>query len=282
MAFGNTLATYAFHRIRSYAEAARAWDDIPAIRGTNPIDNGKPLRRDRKNASAYALHYLPAMNAYAVRLYDTHVVTFHNDGSFTVNLSYGSNTTNDFATNFLPRGWLAFTQYGQPVLTHADNYVDPPTRRHYPAFKPLRILPSGLIDASTVPQMVVKRVNKSLAAALRKKIKPLIDYIDTLHALGNMSDEAVDAMRGKRPQSPLPDFTRLEAMLDENDFPHIAGTFYRRQYNHHFKMYQNTLTLKLAKEVLYDHAYRLGGAYYMEDVPLGTIKEGMVQKKEQK
>lgn len=97
MAFG--VSMYNVDYVRSYADAVDMYNKATAWRGEDP-DGERPLpdKRDR----AYGVR----MDGTDVvfRMYHTDVVTWHKDGSYTVNNGgYHTNSTCAFATNFMPR-----------------------------------------------------------------------------------------------------------------------------------------------------------------------------------
>lgn len=98
MAFG--VSMYNVDYVLSYADAVDMYNKATAWRGEDP-DGERPLpnKRDRN----YGVRMVGTDVVF--RMHHTDVVTWHKDGSYTVNNGgYNTNSTCAFANNFTPRG----------------------------------------------------------------------------------------------------------------------------------------------------------------------------------
>ena len=291
MTYAN-LQTNKFVTLSSYAEAEAHFNNTKPIRGRTKDNDGVPLRCDRRYHQSYRLLKLnnptdqTAKPAYAARLYRTDVVTFFHDGSVMLDIGYNSTTTADFASHFLPHGFSCHLFAGKCVLSEHR------TKQHYVCKQkvglalnlttdPLTNTKRYEVARSTVPPMYVQKVDKKRGAAARKLVKPLLDYCQTLAALGPISMETFQNMRGDNngPRWGSLVAPTLNYLTDDTNFPKLAATFYSSRSYYQGKHYTPdpicVINDKRAKAEILDAAYRLTDAYYKDLLPYGKVHRKM-------
>lgn len=293
MAFAN-LNTSAFAPLRSYADADIYFNNTREVRGYDKTLNGVPLRNDRKLHTAYSLRRLND-GSYACHMYHTDVLVFHKDGSLTLDVSYNTQSTHDFANRFLwgangaNTKFYVHTKNGIPLLSnHADG-------RCYPAHKPIILRPYNqstpanptetlYIDhvASNTEPYYVKRVHRAKGAQARKHIASLLAYARTMEAMGPLPIETVQSMvsdnDGVSIHSCGVHTALLHMSLDEIASPDnhakIVGAFYFRTYKYN-NPHLLSFKTKLFRDCVLAAAYKANDAYILEEVPLGGFHKDM-------
>ena len=260
-----------FVGIRTFADCEGHYTNTTTIRGYDKEEHGVPLRLDRVNHSYMRLMKLND-DTYACRLHQTNVVTFKRDGRIVVDLTYGSVSTREFASRFLPytSGLSCYTLSGKEILSD----------RHgaYPAgYGTLELVQEAgavqgryVVNRAGLPTMGVKRVDRKKAKAPRDLIQPLMDYAKTLMALspGGVSRETWQAMGGQHPQLRA-DLLTTEEIAYPDNWPRIVAAYMVGS-----SMGSIVIPASFA-DAIQDRAYTLMGAYYMEALPVGVVHRKM-------
>ena len=187
-----SIDTYRLPRIRCFQDAEVYYNNTQAIRGQDKSSAGVPLRSDRKNWRTTSLRKLNN-GGYALRLYYTDVVVYHSDGSVTLDVSYKSRSTNEFASALLPPSINACTRFDRPVVYIGNNGYG---YDYYLGIRPMTFIknPETNTYALLNPEQlaVTKQVlNRKRAKAVREMLQPLMGFVNTMRAMGPLSEDAL-------------------------------------------------------------------------------------------
>ena len=89
-----------FHSIYNYNEAKDVFNRVKQKRGTDKLEEGVPLERNRSCMNTRRLMYCAETGAYTARLYDTDCVTWYENGAIAIDCSYPSTPTATFINQF--------------------------------------------------------------------------------------------------------------------------------------------------------------------------------------
>ena len=154
------------------------------------------------------------VTAYAARLYVTDVVTYFPDGTIYLNHDgWITPTTTEFMDEHIPKAYKTHASPNFSVRREANKLVVhiEPRGGYYETFvlradrTPNIFVPTG--EPSTPykfinpPKLVKRGVDRKVTAALRKRIKPFMDYAETILKLsdGWISNASVYDAREKCP-----------------------------------------------------------------------------------
>ena len=187
--FTNTNAHSDILGIRDYAHAVRQFNEIEPIRGRGRNAGIKPLGDRRKP------HVQIIESAYdsgtsdpiiSVKLYDTEILQYHPDGRINIFFDGFDTQTTLLIMNIVLRRasfsyihqthnrvWLSSTKHGKDyaLRTDADNWM--------------RTDAEGYLEPADgdVLGVVVHRVNRAGAKAVRAKLQPFKNYVLRMHKL---------------------------------------------------------------------------------------------------
>lgn len=283
MSFGG-ISFNRLKRLTSYEGCAMYYANTKAMRGSDKAIRGVPLREDRTQPDNYALHYRPADYSYALRLYSTDVVTYKRDGTVVIDATYRSNTTNDFATFYMPTGSnLSCRQReGHTVITDYLGYY-PAGRTRLELVKTTagKYVVNRESKAYPIPVMQVRRIDRTKTAAPRKFIAPFFAYLDTLCALTHETGFTSGAVKEMQGDGEWVDIRRmrLEDLQDETLWPRLAtsNAYTRNRWvsGAGGGEYRGFIQEAAIKERVTDRAYETMGAYYMETLAVGVVHRDM-------
>ena len=267
--------------LRDYQAADHFYRRTETIRGKVKDYYGVPLRKDRRNHEVMRLR--KHANAFAARLYATDVVVWHDDDTISVDITYNSQTTRRFAAPLLPYGITSYLRDGKPI-------IQDPFGEYVAAYGVIKLIPYEYfvptspnalhrykVDRDTVPTMEVRRLDRKVAAAVRRELKPLFAYLRTMQSLGSVpysTWEEMAALSGDTPNGwVVPRHVPSSAFTDPELFPAVAAACMmttREWSNGEFVLTCRVSTKQV--EVLREEAYRRAGAYYLEPVPCGLFR----------
>lgn len=201
-------------RIRSWSDAKIAFENTAPIRGEDKCLSGVPLERSRRahRTKFLSRHTSPDGEvSFRLHLYYTSVVTYHQDGRVTLDLSYTTVSTAGFANALTPPDVHVRLERGNMVVRclGTGEFIANGTVT-------LRRAVGGDYVPDGTPQRYYDKLNLSRAAQARKQIRPLLDYLHTIEALTPISREAYAGMRAAIP-SPLD-------VENPDHFPAIAAS----------------------------------------------------------
>jgi len=167
--FGNSA--HQLDPVRSYADAARRYEEITPVRGHTV----RPLGR----RSDHTKRIEKSGGAYAFVLHRTDVVTWVSSTALVIR-TWNSNLTIDFANRFLPSDISAFSYRGHMAIrVRGEEY------RGGTLFFELR---DGRWEyVSGAQQETENRLDLKKAAATRKKLKPFKDWSEAIRQLSGQN-----------------------------------------------------------------------------------------------
>ena len=250
--------------IRNFAEAKAYYENTSPIRGYIKDLYGVPLHKKRERHNVYRLvrksnRYEESHGeSYACRLYETDIITWHADGTVMLDVTYFSQTTREFARFYMPH-------YGVAIYPHEGRHVVRDDVGHYKAStKPVRLIKVGAVwrvDASTAKIETRPVLDKSKAAAVRKELRPFMQYVKTMRALGPIHYKTWLEMRDNVGLSNA----LMESMTDERKFLSVVLACYINEYHR----YNDNPMCRIpdhAEARLREAAYKERGCY--NEVPL--------------
>lgn len=158
--------------IRSFEDCEDRYAKTKPIRGKGIV----PIESRRKQH----MQIIKYEGSYALKLYDTEVVTYHRDGRIVINTKgWSTQSTCAFIAASLPSSWSCHknrrTMY---VVDRASNYA-----AYIVGDKPLTLHPNGLVDGAMTPykKIVDREVSKKLRAPFKDFIKWTKAYLTVLN-----------------------------------------------------------------------------------------------------
>lgn len=256
MSWGSTNVIDSQIAIRSYAAALRHYDRVKPIRGrateVRPIGD---RRRDQ-----FAIHKRPDNKEVYLRMYNTDVITYHEDRRVSVR-TYNSTSTVQFADRHLPVGLRATSRNG-------TMYVDCRTAGTFgyssyaEGIEPLVFRPCseglGTWELVSTPAPQTRHVlNRVRTRKIREQLELFFKYATVLQRLEPVVRVPTYARK-------YPDGNHRAALLtvlhNDEGFP-----------QEEFAAFYGTLSLcNNWKESLLKEAYFLLGAYDKETLPPGV------------
>ncbi len=168
------ISTYNLPRIRSYKEAL----DFYNIATPSPSGDGWRALGSKRDTSK--IIRLDSNGDIRLRYHHTDVVLYTADGDLVVTTHNSSNTV-AFANRFLPCGIGARSHDG-------CMYVGDTVGEYGPSHKVLTFLqsPTGnwFVDKTTVAPVTWYDLDRSKAAAIRKTMKPFLDWVAAARRVG--------------------------------------------------------------------------------------------------
>lgn len=205
-------------------------------------------------------------------------MTYHPDGSITVNLTFSGQNTARFANNYLPWGLDARFYKGRVMLTVGGDktyaFRGPVTLRKQGG--DWRIIEQ---DRNKIIQFAVTRINRKVANAAWRdpRVVALREYLKTIAGLGVVSREVWVAMHGDTTTYPrYPEELLSQAINDEQRWPVLAARLMRTRY--YAQTGERDTGAAMSddwEKTLRDWLYKLAGAYVEEPLPEGTTHPKM-------
>ena len=296
MAFG--ISTRNTQAIRDFNQAEHLFNTTKEVRGKNKYTVGVPLQYSRRDWRHKALVKV-SDDAYAAKLYETNVITWHRDGGVEVNMSYGSVSTDTFANYFLHASRFRCNIHSNhSVLSGYVGAFSKPIRDRVWAENDmawpksewcqfvskrmdkimLRKDSEGhvLFEFDDIAQVGSTYVDKSKAAELRKPFEPLFDYLKIFEAYP-MSDvdefaSVLTTNRVLREVVDAPDndalWADLAAAYHANSYGYINGVFGRKL---------RFAGVAAIKKDLYPLLYKKAGATFIKPLPFGVLRDRWVR-----
>jgi hypothetical protein len=300
MAFG--VSTNNTAGLRNFAQAEHYFNTTAEIRGTNKLSVGVPLQSNRKDWRHKALVKIDD-NTYAARLYETNVVTWHRNGEITIDMSYGSQSTNTFANYFIGKAghamWLGTehrqcgiraTHLSEDIVRRMREEGNETSGTDWCEFlihgKEVSVWfdSQGKTYITPLADAYKKYVDKSKAHDVRKKFNGLFDYLKIFTAFPleqfdfMLGDYARENHINGRAKTKVDILAKVIANPDdESVWPYFAALYHdnRWAYNSSGGGYRiDFAKLKDIKAELFPRAYTAAGIYSYERLPLGILKAG--------
>lgn len=293
--------------IRTFTCAEYHYENCKPIRSINyhgKEEDGVPLMTHRRDWAHKALHKIND-DTYAFRLYNTDVVTISRNGNVELDLSYGSATTDAWASH-----WV-FALTGRHIGIHSEksaiscswNWVDDEQHKLYT----LNVAPSRQKDwavfytdtdslifepldksyqkvhVHNVAPRFVKRINRSGANDARKPLKPLVDYLMVFSAMP-MREELVNELNTEwRERSDgwhrSASQQVIETPEDSELYPFVAAEFHKQDWRYHNMQYQRVYEMAkmdTVKKHLYSMMYDKEGLSGYRQLALGETIHAIV------
>jgi len=274
-----------FKPLNTYEAAKEFYENTDVIRGYSKNDVGVPLHYKRRSWKTYSLHQRG--NSYAARYYYTDVVTWHPDGWIEIDVSYNSMSTNAFASTFTHR--LLGGVHADHIET-ATHWLSDDLREKISPDVPLWAwLPHNgrfkykvdgdKVEIQGITTLAQHRVSDLKAAhKVRQKYKTAVEYITSLAAMLDAS-AAVELRKQYQANSENPLCSpwiggsalapqRLAKSIAENpdniDDQALMAIL----------IPQGWVSLKDAKRLIYQEAYKSHDLYAIVPVPLGKKPNG--------
>jgi hypothetical protein len=270
--------------IRDFGMAVWHYENCKPIRSINyhskEVD-GVPLMAHRRDWAHKSLHKIDD-DTYGFRLYDTDVVTISRNGNIGLDLSWGSATTDAWASH-----WL-FNLTGRHIGIHSEKkaidcswgWVDDDQHNHYT----LNVAPSRQqsyavfytdtesfifepLDKSyqkvhihNVAPRFVKRINRTGAHDARKPLQPLVEYLKVFSAMP-MREETVNELN-----------TEWRERADGWHRSASQAEFHKQDWRYHNMQYQRVYEMSnmdTIKKHLYSMMYDKEGLSGFRQLALG-------------
>ena len=313
MAWGHSSVNQ-LYRIDSFGKAEHVFNTVNAIRGQDKYLVGVPLRDDRRDWKYKALVKLDD-DTYAAKLYDTNVITWHRNGSVTLNMRYGSSTTDQFADFFLRNSgfpiWVRTPSHISVKFEHLTKAIRDRVayeNKDVPDFCGFSVNPHARefvltqhedgISFDTCGAPHKEYVNKTKAFDVRKAYKPVLDYLRIFTAYPMAADDA-EPMVKEFAQSTDSEFVRryglnqygmarfkaklLHAVALEPDneeyWPILAAAYHTRRYDWQSSTQHFDFSeFDTLKKDLYAAAYKNAGSTSEKPLPFGYLTRGWVNR----
>lgn len=296
------LSTENAHDIRSFAEAEYLFNEIKPINSKNyrtkDVD-GVPIMKHRRDWDHKSLHKINN-DTYAMRLYSTDVVQVHRDNSITIDVSYGSNTTNAWAEhwihqltgrymgvwsdrNCLGMSWMVVSdeqhkQYKLNVpLSKQDNYAYFFTDTD--KFR-LEWLGNDKWYVHEAAPRFVKRVDKSAAYHKRKVLQPMIDYLKIYESMP-MEEDTYRALQKEFSEEhgwrQNPCELAVANPDDTSMWAYVAALFHNAEWSYDWQTQRHSSESRLAtmptiKKNLYKFLYDKEGINDFQQLAIGESR----------
>jgi len=300
------ISTNGVAMISGFADAKKYYETTVDVRGKPKADHGVPLQLNRRNLDTKSLHKLDD-DRYAARLYLTDCVVWHRDGSMTLDLSYGSMSTDKFIDHFLYAAGAPFvastpnhqiingdrSKLEQSLKQQIEHENVPSKIPNRPIF-----VSKGLITIKPCNSPLEHRwkvegwqraygryVDKSGAHEIRKAYKPLFDYLKVFKSYP-MADHTtvIDEFKKENVDKYAPyDFGKQidEAVAknphDESLWAVFAALAHVPRHGHwHYPEHERYVLkdMQAIKRHVYELAYQQSNLYSNTELPLGYLVRG--------
>lgn len=285
--------------IRNFGDAEYHYDQCQPIRSSSyngKEADGVPLMRHRRDWKHKSLHKL-SEDTYAFRLYDTDVVQINRDGSIKVDISYGSSTTDAWATHWiyqLTNRWFSVHSEKNAMGVSWSGVAEDQVQEYrrctpqskwsdwaffYTDIDQFRIESEGdgtFYIHDTAPRYV-KHVDKSAAFNSRKRIQPILQYLK-IFSMNPMPEDAYRELQGKFSDEHGWGHSAYKKSIENPDdatlYPFVAAEFHRTDYqwNSNTRGYEYTtqlVTMNAIKKTMYDYLYELDNINSFTQLALG-------------
>lgn len=262
-------------RIASLAHAERAFDRITPVRGRDA--HARPLRK-RKEQHKLLVKLLGG--AYAARLYQTDMVTWHTDGTVSLTRDDHQMST-EFVNAVAPHGLTALMHKGRMwmrILTPgaaAPRFFQPKHR------EALHFQPGAgsinswqLLNMEDCVRHETPRVNRAKSKVVREAMQPVLHWISAVKAIGSDNLGQLVGSTGNLSTQQVRHAYEdaLDGSLDPEHYPKFLTTVSRvRGHWDGTGITRQLIVSPTWKDQIIQEAYRVADVFDRVEVPLGEL-----------